>query len=57
MVICPRCKRETKGWPLNRPDACSPKDWAFCIRNPETIQEKARVKRENLNTSTNPNHG
>ncbi len=41
-VECPRCKRPAVGWPLRRPDICSSKDWAHCIRNPETIIEKGK---------------
>ena len=36
-MTCPRCKREAVGWPLKRPDICSPKGWAYCIRDPEDI--------------------
>ena len=31
-VTCDRCKREMRPWPLRRADVCSPKDWAYCIR-------------------------
>ena len=40
-MLCPRCKREAVGWPWRRPDVCSPKTWASCIREPEAIMEKA----------------
>ena len=33
-TTCLRCKRVTEGWPLVRPDVCSPKGWVQCIRNP-----------------------
>jgi hypothetical protein len=33
LPICPRCKRIAKGWPLQRADRCSPKYWAYCLRN------------------------
>lgn len=36
-VICPRCKREAVGWPLKRRDICSPKDWIYCLREPNTV--------------------
>ncbi len=37
LVVCPRCQREALGWPLRRADLCGPKDWAFCLREPEQI--------------------
>lgn len=39
-MTCPRCQREATGWPLQRADVCSPKEWASCLRNPETIIAK-----------------
>jgi len=47
-MICPRCKREAVGWPLVRPDYCSPKDWASCLRNPWDIYqaEEKRLARK-----------
>ncbi len=36
-IVCPRCQREALGWPLRRADLCSPKGWAFCLREPEAI--------------------
>ena len=38
-VRCPRCLHHVvaNGWPLYRPDVCSPEHWANCIRNPESI--------------------
>ena len=39
-MLCPRCKREAVGWPLRRADVCSPRDWAVCIREPETVEEQ-----------------
>jgi len=47
-IVCPRCKRIAKGWPLHRPDVCSPKEWMNCIREPTVIEAKqshARRKR------------
>lgn len=41
-MTCPRCQRETHGWPLRRADVCSPKAWVACIRNPEVIQAKGK---------------
>jgi hypothetical protein len=38
---CPRCRRPMVGWPLVRPDLCSPKGWVSCIRNPEAVAAKA----------------
>lgn len=32
---CPYCLRPSTGWPLRRPDRCSPKGWVNCIRNQE----------------------
>lgn len=34
MYQCPRCKREAVGWPLARPDICSPDGNVTCWRNP-----------------------
>ena len=31
--ICSRCSREIHPWPLKRGNLCSPKLWAYCIRN------------------------
>jgi hypothetical protein len=39
VVICPRCGREAKGWPLKRGDRCSPSDWVSCIRDPDLIRQ------------------
>lgn len=44
MTICPRCNRMATGWPLERGDRCSPRSWANCIRNPETIRAKQAEK-------------
>jgi hypothetical protein len=33
-MTCEKCKRECRPWPLRRPNRCSPKDWAMCIRWP-----------------------
>jgi hypothetical protein len=33
--VCPRCRRIATGWPLRRPDICSPSSWVFCTRNPQ----------------------
>jgi hypothetical protein len=41
-TTCPRCKRPAYGWPVKRPDTCSPKHWAHCIRN---IAPREDVKR------------
>ena len=30
-MICPKCGRESKPWPLKRPNTCSPKNWAYCL--------------------------
>lgn len=30
--VCPKCGRENYPWPIERPNPCSPKDWAHCIR-------------------------
>ncbi len=32
---CPHCGRPNVGWPITRPNKCSPKDWVNCIRNLE----------------------
>jgi hypothetical protein len=32
--ICERCGRTMAGWPLQRPDTCSPPGWDACLRNP-----------------------
>jgi hypothetical protein len=47
-ILCPRCKRWTKGWLLMRGDGnrCSPKDWARCIREPEAIIAAEKAKKE-----------
>jgi hypothetical protein len=31
-LICPRCRREVRPWPIKRYDVCAPKDWIYCIR-------------------------
>lgn len=49
LIICPRCKREVMGWPLWRPDLCSPKDWAKCIRNEtDVILQLERIEQKRL---------
>ena len=37
VVICPRCKRQAKGWDLKRPDVCSPDYWVSCMREPQRV--------------------
>lgn len=44
-MICPRCKREAVGWPLERGDRCSPPKWAKCIREPYNIRKEEELKR------------
>lgn len=34
---CRRCHREAHGWPLNRGDRCSPRNWVHCIRDPYVV--------------------
>lgn len=34
---CGRCARPAVGWPLSRPDVCSPGRWTSCIRDPFTV--------------------
>lgn len=41
---CPRCDREARGWPLERADRCSPRDWVYCIRQPEAVLAGAERK-------------
>lgn len=43
-MICPRCKREAKGWPVYRADVCSPSDWVSCIREPVNILRAQALK-------------
>lgn len=43
---CPRCDREAVGWPLERGDRCSPRDWVYCIRQPELILAAKRTEAE-----------
>jgi len=31
-MICPKCKRENKPWPIKRGNNCGPKNWEHCIR-------------------------
>ena len=45
-MVCPRCWRETFGWPLARRDICAPPRWAHCIRRPEDIK-KSLAPRKN----------
>jgi hypothetical protein len=37
LICCPRCHREVDPWPLKRADICSPKDWAYCIRQMDNV--------------------
>ena len=48
-LLCPRCQRVVTGWPVRRPDSCSPKHWAYCIRNREDVQRDWRTKSRKLN--------
>lgn len=34
---CDRCGRVVSPWPCQRPEVCSPKDWANCIRQIEPV--------------------
>lgn len=45
-ILCPRCKRWTQGWPLQRGNGnrCSPKEWTRCIREPQTIIDEMKRK-------------
>lgn len=45
-IICDRCGRETRDWPIKRPDVCSPKDWQYCIRTPENIAATKAARKE-----------
>ena len=38
-VICPRCRRPARGWPLRRPfpDRCGERRAVTCLRDPEVI--------------------
>jgi hypothetical protein len=40
LYVCSRCGREAKPWPTDRPNRCSPKDWAHCIRPPLQLPTK-----------------
>jgi hypothetical protein len=39
--VCGRCGRVAVGWPLERGDRCSPRDWYRCIRDPFTVMQEA----------------
>lgn len=41
-VICRKCGRKQDPWPLNRPNLCSPSDWAVCIRAFDTTTEEKK---------------
>lgn len=43
-IICPRCKRAVRPWPLRRADVCSPPGWSLCIRNISPISPLAKGK-------------
>jgi len=32
LAYCRRCGRESRSWPIRRPDVCSPPHWQVCIR-------------------------
>lgn len=38
-LVCERCGRVLRPWPLKRADLCSPKEWVYCIRQLDRVSE------------------
>lgn len=47
-LLCPRCKRIVTGWPVSRPDSCSPKHWQHCMRERTSVQRDWRNRARQL---------
>jgi hypothetical protein len=41
LMVCPRCARLIRPWPLLVPDVCSMGGWLTCKRQPQNVVAKA----------------